>query len=124
MNFGEYLKNLRLARDLTLRGFCIGAGFEPGNYSKIERGLLQAPRSDEKLEPFRLTLRVDADSPEWRELLRLAALSRGEIPHRILSDKELASKLPMLFRSLEGDASRNDAALDELVAATRREFSA
>ena len=124
MNFGERLKKLRLDRDLTLRAFCVETGVEPGNYSKMERGLLAAPKSDEKLEPYRLALRLDRDSSEWRELLRLASLSRGEIPHRILSDKELAGKLPALFRSLEGDGIRDEAALDELVAATRREFSA
>ena len=124
MNFGEYLKKLRLERRLTLRTFCTEVGVEPGNYSKMERGLLPAPKDEAKLEPYRRALCLADDSPEWRELVRLSSLSRGEIPHRVLSDKVLAGKLPALFRLMEGDAVSGGAVLDEMVAATRREFSA
>ncbi len=123
MNFGEYLKTLRLERRLTLRTFCIEVGVEPGNYSKMERGLLSAPKGETKLAPYRKALGLTEDSPEWRELVRLSSLSRGEIPNRILSDKELVGKLPALFRSLEGEAV-DEKVLDELVAAIRREYSA
>jgi len=98
-------------------------GVEPGNYSKMERGLLPAPKDEAKLEPYRRALSLADDSPEWRELARLSSLSRGEIPHRVLSDKELVGKLPALFRSLEGEAV-DEEVLDELVAAIRREYSA
>lgn len=123
MDFGSTIKRLRLAQGRTLRAFCLEVGVEPGNYSKMERGLMSAPKDDAKLEPYRKALCLDSESSEWRELLRLAALSRGEIPHRVLSDKELVAKLPALFRTLEEDGVRDEAALDELVAATRREFS-
>jgi transcriptional regulator with XRE-family HTH domain len=123
MSFGEYLKKLRLERMLTLRTFCTEVGVEPGNYSKMERGLLPAPKGEAKLEPYRRALSLADDSPEWRELVRLSSLSRGEIPHRVLSDKELVGKLPALFRSLEGEAV-DEEVLDELVAAIRREYSA
>ena len=123
MNFGEYLKQLRLDRKLTLRTFCTEVGVEPGNYSKMERGLLPAPKDEAKLEPYRRALCLSHDSSEWRELVRLSSLSRGEIPHRVLSDKDLVGKLPALFRSLEGEPV-DEEVLDELVAAIRREYSA
>lgn len=122
MNFGEYLKKLRLERKLTLRSFCTEVGVEPGNYSKMERGLLPAPKDEAKLEPYRKALCLADESHEWRELVRLSSLSRGEIPHRVLSDKELVGKLPALFRSLEGEAV-DEEVLNELVAAIRREYS-
>lgn len=119
--FGGYLRHLRLARELTLRAFCEENGFDFGNYSKVERGVLSPPRDEARLEPYRRALRLAPDSIEWRELVRLASLSRGEIPQRVLSDKELVGKLPALFRSLEG-AEVDEAMLDEVVAMIRREY--
>lgn len=119
VTFGGYLKQLRSERRLSLREFCTDVGVDPSNYSKIERGAIVAPK-DERLEPYRCALGLESDSPEWREALRLAALSRSEIPPAVLSDELLMAKLPVLFRTLEGDPV-DDAALDELVAMLRRE---
>ena len=117
--FGEYLKQLRLERRITLRTFAETINMDAANFSKVERGK-QAPPRGAKLEPLRKALRLDTDSLEWREMERLASIDRGEIPHAILSDAELLDKLPALFRTLEGDPV-DDATLDELVAALRRE---
>jgi len=35
--FGNYFKQKRMERGLTLREFCRVNGFDPGNISKIER---------------------------------------------------------------------------------------
>src|SRR5436305_11422429 len=100
--FGGYVKQQRLARRLTLRAFCEAAGVDPANYSKLERGLLVPPRDPEKLKPYERALGLAPDSPEAREMRRLAALDRGELPPGVLSDPELVGKLPALFRTLEG----------------------
>lgn len=121
MTFGETLKNLRLGRAMTLRAFCAEVGAQPGNYSKMESGLVPAPKDEDKLKLYLRALRLEAGRPEWREIIRLAAISRGEIPQRVLINKEAVRKLPSLFRALEGDAALDEAALDELVAVTRRE---
>jgi len=121
-NFGDKIRQIRLATRLTLRAFCAAAGVEPSNYSKMERGLLPPPSEPAKLEPFRRALGLSEDDPEWRELARLAALDRGQIPHRILSDREIVGKLPALFRSLEGEPV-DENTLNELIAAIKREYS-
>ncbi len=118
--FGEFLKQQRLARRLTLRAFCEAAGVDPANYSKLERGLLLPPRGAEKLKPYEQALGLAPNSPEAREMRRLAALDRGELPSAILSDPELVGKLPALFRTLEGDPV-DDRLLDELIETIRRE---
>ncbi len=120
--FGQYIKELRLARDITLRAFCAASEYEASNYSKVERGLLPPPREPAKLEPFRVALNLSTDGPEWHELTRLAALDRGEIPRRILDDKELVGKLPAFFRTLEGDPV-DENTLNELIAAIKREYN-
>lgn len=119
--FGERIKQLRLNRDITLRSFCAACGIESSNYSKMERGLLPPPSEPAKLEPFRVALGLAKDDPEWTELVRLAAINRGEIPHRILNDKELVGKLPAFFRTLEGEPV-DEYTLNELIAAIKREY--
>jgi len=37
---GRFLKIQRIQRRIVLRKFCKEIGYDPGNYSKIERGLL------------------------------------------------------------------------------------
>src|SRR5437660_5717376 len=98
--FGEFIKRLRLDREMTLRAFCERVCMDPANYSKLERGLLPPPRDEEKLEAFERALELAPGGPEGREMRRLAALDRGELPPRILADKELMGKLPLLFRTL------------------------
>ncbi len=118
-SFGAYVRRLRAARRVTLRHFSESLGMDPGNYSKMERGLL-APPQDPKLRTFERVLDLAPDGPEARELRRLAALDRGELPPAVLSDQELMGKLPALFRTLEGDPV-DDALLQDLIGTLRRE---
>jgi transcriptional regulator with XRE-family HTH domain len=118
--FGEFIKRLRLERRMTLRAFCEAAQVDPANYSKLERGLLQPPKDPEKLEVYERALGVGTGSPESREMRRLAALDRGELPPAVLADRELVGKLPALFRTLEGDRVK-DHLLDELIETIRQE---
>lgn len=99
--FGEYLKQLRLSRKLTLRLFCEANGFDPGNYSKIERGVLQPPKDEQKLDVYRRAFNLHPKSEEWRDLQNLASISRGEIPYRVLINHIAVANLPALFRTLE-----------------------
>ena len=94
---------------------------DPGNYSKVERGRTAPPRDGARLDAWRKALCLQEESPEWREAQRLAALNRGELPPRTLSDEKLMAKLPVLFRTLEGEPV-DEALLDELVATLRREY--
>ena len=120
-SFGDYIKELRLRRRIGLRTFCELIDADPGNYSKIERGRLAPPRDPAKLEHYRRALKMGSEDTEWRELVRLSAIDRGEIPPRVLDDKQLLAKLPALFRSLEGEPL-NENTLEELIATLRREY--
>ena len=53
-NFGELLKSLRVARRETLREFCDKHKLDPGNYSRLERGLFPPPQNEELLEKYAL----------------------------------------------------------------------
>lgn len=100
--FGEYFKELRIGRGLTLRAFCKRHGFDPGNISKLERGKMPPPESERKLTEYVKALGVKRASDEWYEFFDRAAAERGRIPHDLLSDGEVVDKLPVLFRTLRG----------------------
>ena len=117
--FGEFLKTHRTAKRITLRAFSEALGMDPSNYSRMERGQAQPPANESKLPNYARLLGIPTDSSEYREMVRLAALGRGEIPPAILSDRAVFAKLPVFFRSLEGE--KLDASMDELVDILKKE---
>src|SRR5262245_7927030 len=117
--FGNYIKKLRLRRRVTLREFCLRHGFDPGNYSKLERGRLAPPYREDLLERYATALGIKRGSDEWIEFFDIAAVSRGQIPAELLSDEELLEKLPVLFRTLSGKAISADK-LDDLIELVRK----
>lgn len=100
--FGSYFKAARIKRGLTLRAFCLKYGFDPGNLSRLERGLLPPPQAEQKLTEYAKALGLKPGSDEWYEFVDRAAAERGRLPKDVLSDKELVSKLPLVFRMLRG----------------------
>jgi hypothetical protein len=86
----------------------------------MERGQLMPPSNQEKLGAFARELGIPHDGEEFREMIRLAALGRGAIPPAILSDEAVLARLPVLFRTLEGDRVDGDV-LDELFDAIKKE---
>lgn len=119
--FGEFLKKRRTALGLTLRRFAIQHGFDAGNLSRIERGLLPPPSSREILERYALALQLSEGSDEWLEFFDLAAIQAGRLPQG-LPEEALVAKLPIFFRTLRGQRVPEDK-LDELVAIIRKQYS-
>jgi transcriptional regulator with XRE-family HTH domain len=117
--FGKFIKTLRIARGLTLREHCLTNGFDPGNYSRLERGLFPPPHKQEILERYAAALGIEKGGDEWMEFFDLAAAAKGELPKDLLDDSELVEKLPLLFRTLRADpVSENK--LDDLIDKVRR----
>jgi transcriptional regulator with XRE-family HTH domain len=117
--FAKYLKQLRLATGLSLREFCLEHGIDPGNYSRLERGLFPPPQRDELLEKYASALGLERGSDNWLQLFDLAAASRGHLPKDLLTDEELLDKLPALFRTLRGSAIE-PSKLDDFIDDARR----
>lgn len=118
-SFGDYFKNKRIEKGYTLREFCKKFGLDPGNMSKIERGLLPAPASKEKLEELASYLGLKKGSEEYLEFFDLAAAARGELPKDILSDDEIVRALPLIYRTIRGKKVSKKI-LDELIETIRR----
>lgn len=117
--FGDLLRRLRKDRRVTLRAFCLTHGFDPGNLSRLERGLYPAPQSQELLEKYARAFDIEPGTDGWIEFFDTAAASRGQIPVDLLSDAELVARLPVLFRTLRGKPTPPEK-LDELIEIIRR----
>ena len=113
-SFGEFFKVRRIAIKKTLRQFCVENGLDPGNISKLERGLLPPPQSREKLEEYASYLKIKKGSDDWYTFFDLAAAETGRIPEDIMTKEKIEDKLPILFRTLRGQKV-SDEKLEELV---------
>lgn len=112
--FGNYFKECRIALNKTLRQFCFESGLDPGNISKLERGVLPPPQSREKLEEYAKLLNIKKGSDEWYTFFDLAAAETGKIPDDLMSEKKIEEKLPIFFRTLRGQKVSNEK-LKELI---------
>jgi len=102
VTFGQFFKKMRGKKGLSLRRFCIENNLDPGNISKMERGLIPPPKSQEKLEQYASYLEVEKGSDDWYEYFDLAAAHSGKIPDDLMKDDELVKKLPLVFRTIRG----------------------
>jgi len=106
--FGQYLKNIRLSQNITLRRFCLENGYDPSFVSKVERGILPPPKDDAILKRYAKALNLKENSDKWYEFIDRAEIENGSIPHDLAEEKELIGKLPLLFRTIRGGKTPRD----------------
>lgn len=99
--FGKILNELRIKKELSLRDVCKETGYDPSNWSKIERGIISPP-ADEKIlikwaKILGLTLK------QAKEFIDEAKISQGIIPQDILSQPNAVKCLPAFFRTLRNE---------------------
>lgn len=111
LTFGAFLRNRRKELRLTLREFCRKYKEDPGNWSKLERGKLPPPKNAKRLEQIEQYLNLwDTQRQTFRDL---AAIGTGTMPPDLMTDEELVSKLPILFKRLR------DCDMDKLIEIVR-----
>lgn len=98
--FGEMLKARRKELRLGLREFALRAEMDPGNLSKIERGRLSAPQSENVLNRICLALELDVNSEEAKTFRDRALVEAGRIPSEVMEDEEVLERLPVLLRTV------------------------
>jgi len=119
LTFGEFFKEKRISLKKTLRQFCMENGLDPGNISKLERGLMPPPQGSDKLEEYAKYLHIKKGTDDWYKFFDLAAVEAGRIPDELLNDANIAASLPILFRTLRGKKI-SEKKLDELVEMIRK----
>ena len=119
--FGDLFKIKRIEKGLTLREFCRINGFDPGNVSKIERGLFQPPQSKEMLSKYAAALGIEEGSEDWLAFCDMAIISAGKIPEDVVTNEELMNALPVLFRTVR-DKTLDEEGLEKLIKSIKREL--
>src|SRR5712691_8667283 len=105
--FGNFFRKRRQTLGLSLREFCRRNGFDPGNISRLERGLLTPPQSMEVLESYAKALKLELESQEWHAFFDLAAAETGRIPHQMAEDQTERERLPERFRTWRDQRTRS-----------------
>ena len=98
--FGQFLKEKRLALDLSLREFARQVGMQPSNYCNVEADVLPPP-PPESLEKLCRALGIKKGTSDFESFHDLAAKGRDEIPadvERIVKENEL---IPAMLRTVE-----------------------
>lgn len=108
MCFGDYLRSLRLERHISLRDFAKATQSDPGNISRIERGLLPAPRDRDILGRYARALGLAEGEDVWYRLYDLAASEAGRIPPDLMERDDVVEILPAFFRTIRGQKPTED----------------
>ena len=98
--FGKTLKELRIAKELSLREVCkLTDNYDPSNWSKIERGKISPPSNRKMLLKWAKVLGVKKPE-EIQQFIDQAIVAQGIIPSDILSQKNIVNLMPAFFRTL------------------------
>ncbi|MCK4559282.1 MAG: transcriptional regulator [Calditrichia bacterium] len=119
MKFGEFVKELRMKRGYTLRAFCREHNLDHGNHSKLERGIFAPPQDENALKTLAYALRISEGSEDWDKFFDLAIVGNGKIPDYIMKDEEVLSRLPLFFRTIDGEKIDKEK-LDKLIELIRK----
>ena len=99
--FGNFVKETRLKKEITLRKFCKKSLQDPSNWSKIERELIPPPKSRTVLDQIAVSLEIEPGTEDYNTLFDLAAISF--IPKELIDEEGILEHLPVFFRTVRGD---------------------
>jgi transcriptional regulator with XRE-family HTH domain len=98
-SFGEKIKNLRIDKQLSLREVCKITGYDPSNWSKIERNKMSPPSNEKILLKWAKILGLK-NKEDIQNFIDEAKIVQGIIPSDVLSNKNVVEYLPAFFRTL------------------------
>ena len=86
---------------------------DAGNMSKIERGILPPPKSDELLKKYAALLNLKEGTDDWYLFFDSAAADSGRLPKELM-EKDILARMPVFFRTIRGKKLSKDK-LDKLI---------
>jgi transcriptional regulator with XRE-family HTH domain len=95
-DFGAFVKETRERQGLSLREFCRLANLDPGNWSKVERGIFPPPKDRQCVSDIAGVLLLEQGSDDWNRLFELAAV--GHIPAGLLAEPSVVERFSVFFR--------------------------
>ena len=118
--FGEFIKEKRIALEMTLREFCRKLEEDPSNWSKVERGVNPPPKDENKLKKIAEILNIKEETSDYSLLMDSAKTDAGAIPDYIMADKNLLDSLPIFFRTM-GSVKPTKEEIQELIEILKKE---
>lgn len=94
MSFGEFIKDHRIGLGKSLRAFCEANGYDPGNHSKLERGIFNPPEDEPYMLRLGNALGIQQGTGDWFEFHNLASIVKQRIPKPLMDDAEVVAKCP------------------------------
>jgi len=98
--FGKFLKEKRLALDLSLRKFARSVGLQPSNYCNVEADVLPPPPVN-TLARIAKALGLQQGSKDYAVFYDLAAKGRDEIPADVTRIVKKNDLIPAMLRTVE-----------------------
>lgn len=100
MKTGKLIKKKRLEAGIGLRKFCNSLGYDPSNWSKIERGIISFKADRKKLKKIANVLGMKGLSKELEEFLDLAEILQDKIPGDLIKETKVAYNLKESFKEI------------------------
>jgi transcriptional regulator with XRE-family HTH domain len=97
--FGQFIYEKRTQKEMSLREFCRRIELDPSNWSKIENGLADPPKSKEALNKIAEILEMNTE--EQNSMMDLALIAA--IPDHLRPSQEVLRLLPIFFRTTRRD---------------------
>jgi transcriptional regulator with XRE-family HTH domain len=98
--FGKFLKEKRLALNLSLREFARKVGLQPSNYCNIEADVLPPPPVT-ALDRIAGALGLQQGTEDFEAFYDLAAKGRDEIPADVTRIVKANELIPAMLRTVE-----------------------
>jgi transcriptional regulator with XRE-family HTH domain len=118
VEFGKFLKSVRLANGITAREASQAAGFLSSNFSKLEHGVLHPPKDPAKQKQLAQSVGIKPETPEETEFFDLAGKANRSTPVDLADIISAEDALPLLLRTI-GNKRLTKADIQKLVAIVR-----
>jgi len=96
--FGDYLRDLRVHRDISMRSLAKELNMDVGNLSKIENGKMKPPMKEQFIEDISDILKLSKGEKE--KLIDISSHESGEYPRDIKEMLKEHSYIPVLLRTI------------------------
>jgi transcriptional regulator with XRE-family HTH domain len=96
--FGDYLRDLRVHRDISMRSLAKELNMDVGNLSKIENGKMKPPMKEQFIEDISDILKLSKGEKE--KLIDISSHESGEYPRDIKEMLKDHSYIPVLLRTI------------------------
>ena len=106
-SFGDYLRELRIQRDISMRMLAKELNMDVGNLSRIENGKMKPPMKEQFIEDISDVLKLSKNEKE--KLIDIASHESGEYPRDIKETLKEHSYIPVLLRTISNKKLSDDA---------------